>query len=1018
MVTEPRRQGAGGLGLNRLTEQLANICGAQRIEEKWLLAPSMRVGHQWLGAVARAGQPALNVRVKTLKSMALDLAGPAMAQAAAELASDRAGGILLDRVFRRLVSGRLRYLGQLRPSTGLAETLHRSIQAVRLAGLEAEQLDPGRFEVAAKGGEIRLILREYLDELHAHRLVDYAGVLRMAVDRLIGDPDTLPSDVLLLVPEDLRLTVLEEELLKRVPAGRLVRLAVDAPQEQPAATVDMFHALGEVNEVREVLRRALAEGTPWDEIELLFSDADFYGPLIYETLAALLADERAADEELPLTLAEGIACRYSRPGRLLAAWVAWAREGCAQDRLVKMVREGLLVLPGAGEASSMPRLAAVLRGVAIGAGRERYLVQLDRAIAAAERVVPPGEEDDATEPARASARLEPLRTVRPLVAALVELSPDAEADARTVLVAARRLLGELARTLTMTDNYAREALVQEIDDLLRWASGDEPLGLDAWEWLAALPSETRILGSGPRPGCLHAASITTGGHSGRPRTFLVGLDDGRFPGSGGQDPLLLDAERRAIDSRLPTAAAQLDERILGFRRLLARLRGRVTLSFPGHDLVDDRPQFPSPLLVDVYRALSGNVDATQHDLLAALPEPAAFAPRAPEHAVSATEWWLWRLCGGGPQPGDDELLRAAFPHLAQGQAAERQRASDAFTDYDGRVPEAAAALDPTAERGPVMSSSRLECLGACALAYFFQCGLGLRRPEEFALDASRWLEPPVAGALLHAVFEQFFRTRLERNEAPRLAEHWSELQATLNTAIEEHRRVYPPPNESAFQTQCRQLRQSAWILLAEEEEYCRQTGARPVYLEACLGLAPGTGTPLDCREPVPVDLGGGLTLRSCGKVDRIDHLGGKDYAIWDYKTGSAWRYRPGDPFHEGRVVQPALYLSMVARRLKEVVPGARVRQFGFFFPSDRERGQRIQWSAEQLADGRRLLASLVGTIRRGAFLATTDANDCKFCPYLTICGDVQAVARASQCKLAVGDPLLVELAERRGHDAG
>jgi RecB family exonuclease len=172
---------------------------------------------------------------------------------------------------------------------------------------------------------------------------------------------------------------------------------------------------------------------------------------------------------------------------------------------------------------------------------------------------------------------------------------------------------------------------------------------------------------------------------------------------------------------------------------------------------------------------------------------------------------------------------------------------------------------------------------------------------------------------------------------------------------------------------------------------------------------------LDHANPIPVDVGEGRSLRACGKVDRIDHQGGNDYAIWDYKTGSAWAYRPGDPFRQGRVVQPALYVAMVQRRLKELVPGARVRQFGFFFPSERERGRRVAWNVEQLADGRQVLAGLTGMIREGAFLPTSDADDCKFCDYLPICGDPSAVAAASQVKLAAGDPLLAHTAGLRGH---
>jgi predicted amidohydrolase len=50
--------------------------------------------------------------------------------------------------------------------------------------------------------------------------------------------------------------------------------------------------------------------------------------------------------------------------------------------------------------------------------------------------------------------------------------------------------------------------------------------------------------------------------------------------------------------------------------------------------------------------------------------------------------------------------------------------------------------------------------------------------------------------------------------------------------------------------------------------------------------------------------------------------------------------KPSDPFRQGRVVQPALYVTMVARRLKEAVSAkTRVVQFGFFFPGARERGR-------------------------------------------------------------------------------
>jgi hypothetical protein len=100
---------------------------------------------------------------------------------------------------------------------------------------------------------------------------------------------------------------------------------------------------------------------------------------------------------------------------------------------------------------------------------------------------------------------------------------------------------------------------------------------------------------------------------------------------------------------------------------------------------------------------------------------------------------------------------------------------------------------------------------------------------------------------------------------------------------------------------------------------------------------------------------------------------------------------------------------MVGHRLSEVEHAApRVARFGFFFPGRRERGRRIQWTPDQLSDGERVLEALVEIVRKGAFLATTDANDCRYCDYAPICGDVEALAAASQAKLDKADNRILQ----------
>ena len=60
--------------MNAFTASLAGLCASRPLDEKRLIAPSRRVGNQWLEAAARAGQPVLNVRVETLRSLAVGLA--------------------------------------------------------------------------------------------------------------------------------------------------------------------------------------------------------------------------------------------------------------------------------------------------------------------------------------------------------------------------------------------------------------------------------------------------------------------------------------------------------------------------------------------------------------------------------------------------------------------------------------------------------------------------------------------------------------------------------------------------------------------------------------------------------------------------------------------------------------------------------------------------------------------------------------------------------------------------------
>lgn len=979
--------------------------------------------------------------------MVVSLVGNLLAAKKLTFVGGSATRMIVHGLVSELIEAReLDYFSRVQSIDGLAGLMTKSIRDLRLAQLNSVALKVKSFESPAKARDVKRIFEAYCSRLDGNRLADYASCIQLARSGILDGSIELPQDLLLLLPEELKLSVAEVGLLAGIDkrsticrptqlekfSDNAARQRITSHLTQGEAKFSYFSGHGEVNEVRGVLQRILSQQhacpVSFDDVEILHTDYHQYVPLLMEMLSTWLSRSASvvsgadnavlpAVDELPITSSEGIACVYSRPGRALRGWLRWARYDFVESKLVQLLREGLLARPDSAAEIGYARLASTLRRIPIGFKWERYLPKIEEAIATArqslaeykekgDRDLPDSQagsirHDKLLESQAGSIRhdepdrdfgLHALETVQAMLKPVVSLAPQADDSAAVVLQKAQQFLLQCARADNKLDRYARGKLHDDIAVMLSTLDVMADPDLDVWQWLEQLPLESRILASGPQPGCMHVASLEHGGHSGRRQIFVVGLDDGRYPKRAAIDPILLDAERHRISPSLQSSvdSAQYQQQALNraLYRVLDDSKASLHLSYSSRNLAEDRPCFPSSSMLELYRTTSGNDNAHMDELLNHFGPVGSFVSENPDDHLDDSDVALARLLLQTDQSERQQWIETEFKHIERCRVAAELQAAPQLCEYDGWVPEAGVELDPTAGERRT-SPSRLETFGACPRQYLFKYGLGVYPPDEWKVDQEKWLDALQFGNLVHELFEDFLRGHTLGELLPNWVRDLKPLRDMLFAKIEQLKSDIPIPNEDAFQRQCDMLEDVCDIFLRKEQEYCEAYGARPWVLEASIGLNDEPQTELDSSQPIALALSDGRVIQIGGRIDRVDRLlvnGSERYAIWDYKSGSDFGFSQDDPFHSGRKLQPFLYVGMLRHRIAATggKPDA-VASFGYFFPTPRTEGRKLQWTSGELKRGDEVLRQICDLMKSGVFVATTDPSDCKYCDYLSVC---------------------------------
>ncbi len=984
--------------MGKLLEYLYSVNKKRLFHPQYLVVPRLRDGHALLEGLAAKSGSWFNIRPVTPLELARQTAEGELEKKGLEVYSRGQQMAIVESLLKEMaLEGELEYFAPLQGRISFCQLLLKTIEELSLSGLKSQNLQAENFVNVKKGQEIKKILANYQQKMADEGGVDAPALYEIALK--VRD-DCFEDEAIFLIPGRLELPPLARRFLEKVTKGRQELLAGDPvfhlPEppgfwqpgieeedgENPASWLFSISQAPEAkkeelqvqgaysisSEVRQVFRSIMGENLPLDQVLLCYTQGNKYIPELFTAASRL---------EMPVTFGEGIPIYFSGPGRLLQGILEWFDNNYASSILYRLLLKGDL------NVENHRRLAVLLRRANIGWGRERYFSCLpglqEELTAKSEN----SEEEGRTRYYQEQIQLIEglLKVIGDLLRPLPKADSQQEIDFSEMILRLGEVMDRYSSITSEMDGAAREGIMEELKEIEKAA----PAKLRQEEALNRIAHGLEKLYTGaksPLPGHLHITHFRRGSFISRPRTFLLGLDAGSFPGSGIEDPLLLDTERKKLGDELLLMQDEPTRNTYRFAHFLASCRGKTTLSFASYDVALGRTSFPSAILLQVERLKTNNKNLDYTQLMKNLGSPAGYFPVDSSQSLGEEEWWMERVLSSKCHVSRQQVMEF-YPFLQQGYEAFEKRSSEVFTEFDGFIG-AENSLDPRVNKNFIVSATMLEKLASCPFAAFLRHVLQVYPPEEKEYDPGQWLDPLARGLLLHEIYCSFLRQVMNSIEP------WQEGELLREIAckhMDKMRQEIPPPSEIIFQAEKQEILRGLEVFLRLEEEL--QENHEPLFLEVPMGYGPRAvkETGLGSEGPVIVSTGKDKVLIR-GRIDRVDRLKGRknQYCIWDYKTGSTFLYQVRKFIDRGRQLQHALYSEAAEAILKEKFgPEAKVVKAGYLFPTERGEGriyEPLQKNPDIFKEG---LEKLLDILARGTFCATTDDTSCGICDYQVVC---------------------------------
>lgn len=988
-------------------QAIQTMCLTYPYQEKYLVIPSYRMKRQIQKYLNDQGLQTVNLKIVSAGSIAMEWAEEEVLRMGAKILSYNDVADLMGEVLANLKSqNKLQFLRDTMITPGLNRTISSGILELKMNGIRQGKVQLSAITNAGKRNDLEQIFAAYEALLKEKNYLDHGDLLEIAIRKLM---QVDVKNAACFVLPGCRFSYQEQQLLARLlPEGQ----PLPSHQEE-ALDLDFsgkpwnfVRAYGVYNEVKEVIRQVIRNQIPLDSVLVAVTTEEPYAQLFYQMLQSYLplsgTDPSGSGifnvrTQVPMTFGTGLPVTFSNPGKLALALLKWIKSGYQAHDLISIFSSGSFNLASTEDdepAWSRPTIIRIIKDANLKWQRQTYRKTLAAHRTYLERKV----EESITVPDRQIAYQERLDTLlwldqvleQDLFANLPEVDQDGKVDADQLYRGVARIIQKYKRLLDPLDVGGYDAVLGELNGSLKT---DPVLVSEAVDLVVDRIKQVRTFVNDPAPGKIHLTSYRTASWVNREHVFLLGMDSGRFPGVAMEDPFLLDEERTLVSPNwLITSEEKLEDKIREMKRFLTAVSGKLTMSYPYFDTVDQREQYPSAWYLEALDAGKEAGIAQQ-----VLERTVGFATADPLDCIDEKDAWLQIAMGQGAIGTAESAARLRETHPKIAWLNDRM-SQDSLGNGRVRVLDPAT-VDPRVS-GRVQSASTLAEYLNCRYKYLLKHVMNLKEFKEKEFDTIGWLDPLESGSLFHHVLEEYHNRAMQD---PRLRQDKELAVDTIQGIAADTIRQYEEdlPTGSAFYTEMKKEDILLDCRIYAEEDVENHHRYEPILTEYRFGF----------EGDLILPLGSGESIRVMGAVDRIDQLGnGAGLRIVDYKTGGTSSYRVLDevdaPPLNHKSLQPALYylaLQELAKTDTELAGLGPVKQAVYHFVNrkgDYEQ-KEIWFSAGMDPYYRDGLSSMFQDMAEGNFIqseleykpgskksgysAFVDSYLCKYCGYREIC---------------------------------